>query len=141
MAEISIESNGRLENTAIYYNGEQVSGVKEIMLNIDENGSFDAILSYTGDDGRVYSKNVLIDFMDKLQTREPAFTEEEAASMRLLTVTSDGSLETTTVVRDGEEQSGIVSLFVDIKAPPETIFKAEITYRESDGQLTTEGVF
>jgi len=141
MPEISIESNGRLDNTAIYYNGEQVSGVKEILLNIDENGSFDAIMSYTGEDGRVYSKNVLVDFLDKLQTREAAFTEEEAASMRNLLIASDGTLETTTVVLDGMEQFGVVSLFVNIKAPPETIFKAEITYREENGGLTTEGVF
>jgi hypothetical protein len=76
-----------------------------------------------------------------LQTREPAFTEDEARHMQLLTVESDGDIESTVVARNGEEQFGIVSLYVHLKAPPEDDFKAEITYREDDGRTTTEGVF
>ena len=44
MVSISIESNGRLERTAIYYNGEQISKVKELLINIDEDGTFDSII-------------------------------------------------------------------------------------------------
>ncbi|MCO6466413.1 MAG: hypothetical protein J5I53_07350 [Bradyrhizobiaceae bacterium] len=141
MPELSIESNGLLETTAVYYNGEQLRGVRELLLNIDENGTFDAILQYKGSDGQMHTKNVLQEYLDNVATGEPSFTEEEAQSLRLLTIDSDGSLENTIVALDGEQQQGIVSLYVRIKAPPEIEFTAEITYREEDGQLTREGVF
>jgi hypothetical protein len=144
MPEFSIESNGMLENTAVYYNGEQLRGVKEVFLNLDENGAFDAILQYEGVDGQLYTKNVLVDFLENVATTPPTFTEEESQQMTLLMLASDGSVETTSVVLNDEEQLGVVSLLVHIKAPKEDDrpeFKAEITYREEDGRLTTEGVF
>ncbi len=141
MPELSIESNGLLETTAVYYNGEQLRGVRELLLNMDENGTFDAILQYKGADGEMYTRNVLEEYLDNVATGEPSFTEEEAQSLRLLTIDSDGSLENTIVALDGVAQGGIVSLYVHIKAPPEVEFTAEITYREEDGQLTREKVF
>lgn len=141
MPELSIESNGLLETTAVYYNGEQLRGVRELLLNIDENGTFDAILQYKGADGQMYTRNVLQEYLDNVATGEPSFTEEEAKSLRLLTVDSDGTLNNTIVALDGQEQSGIVSLYVHIKSPPEVEFVAEITYREEDGMQTKEGVF
>lgn len=144
MPEFSIESNGMLENTAVYYNGEQIRGVKEVFLNLDEEGAFDAILQYQGTDDQLYTKNVLVDFLENVATTDPTFTEEEAQQMTQLMLASDGSLETTSVILNNEEQMGVVSLLVHIKAPQEgerPEFKAEITYREEDGRLTTEGVF
>lgn len=159
MPEFSIESNGLLPTTAVYYNGQQLRGVKEIFLNLDEEGTFDAILQYEGSDGQFYTKNVMQDYLENVQLTEPMFTEEEAAQMTLLTVDSDGDIESTIVAINNQEQVGIVSLYVHIKAPtapegglfgffggkkeiperPE--FKADIVYREEDGRLTTEGVF
>jgi len=159
MPEFSIESAGLLPRTAIYYNGQQLRGVKEVFLNLDENGTFDAIIQYEGRDEQIYTKNVMTDYLEQVQLSEPLFTEEEARSMTLLTVDSDGDIEATTVAINNEEQFGIVSLYLHIKAPtapegglfgffggkkdiPERPqFKAEITYREEDGRLTTEGVF
>jgi hypothetical protein len=144
MPEFSIESNGMLENTVVYYNGEQLRGVKEVFLNLDEEGAFDAILQYQGTDDQLYTKNVLVDFLENVATTDPTFTEEEAQQMTQLMLASDGSLETTSVILNNEEQVGVVSLLVHIKAPQEgdrPEFKAEITYREEDGRLTTEGVF
>lgn len=144
MPEFSIESNGLLENTAVYYNGEQLRGVKEVFLNLDENGAFDAILQYQGTDDKLYTKNVLQDYLENVATTEPTFTEEEAQQMTLLMLASDGTIDTTSVILNNEEQFGVVSLLVHIKAPKEgdrPEFKAEITYREEDGRLTTEGVF
>lgn len=160
MAEFSIEGNGRLEKTAVYYNGEQLDGVREIFLNIDEQGTFDAMLMYVGTDGRSYTKNIFADYLENIRTEPPGFSEEEARQLSMLTVISDGDLESTVLVRNNEEQVGVVSLFVHIKAPsvPEggslraffggskqipdaTEFRAEIVYREDNGQLTTEGVF
>ena len=46
MRTISIESNGRLEKTAVYVNGEQVTGIRELLLSIDEEGTFNAIVSF-----------------------------------------------------------------------------------------------
>jgi hypothetical protein len=141
MPELSIESNGLLETTAVYYNGEQLRGVRDLLINIDENGTFDAILQYKGSDGGMHTKRVLEEYLDNVQTGEPSFTEEEARSLRLFTIDSDGSLENTIVAIDGVAQNGIVSLYVHIKAPPELEFVAEITYREEDGRQTKEGVF
>lgn len=139
MAEFSIESNGRIEKTAIYYNGEQLRGVQEIVLNLDENGAFDAVLQYMGSDKTVHTKQVFTDYLDDVQTMEASFSEEEAQSLRLLSVHSDGAIEGSSVFINNEEQNGIVRLYVHIKINEE--FKAEITFREEDGTLTTEGVF
>lgn len=145
MAEFSIESNGRIEMTAVYYNGEQLAGVREVMLNLDENGTFDGVVRYLGSDGDEHSKQIFSEYLENSQTREPAFTEEEARSLRLLTVESDGDIENTHVWIDQQEQFGIVSLFIHIKAPSGTSeppeFRAEVTYRNDDGTHSTEGVF
>jgi hypothetical protein len=139
MAEFSIESNGLIEKTAVYYNGEQLRGVKEVMLNLDENGTFDAVIQYATANGTLVSKNVFLDFLEGVQTSEPSFTEEEARQLTLIMVSSDGDIDSASVFINNEEQFGIVSLFIHIKPPSE--FRAEITYREDDGRLTTEGVF
>lgn len=139
MAEFSIESNGRIEKTAIYYNGEQLKGVREIVLNLEETGTFDAVLQYMGSDKTMHTKQVFSEYLDDIQTMEPSFSEEEAQSLRLLSVHSDGNIEATSVFINNEEQNGIVRLYVHIKVDEE--FKAEVTFREADGSLTTEGVF
>ena len=160
MAEFSIEGNGRIERTALYFNGQQLDGVREVFVNVTEDGEFDVLLMYTGADGQSYTKNVFTDYLDNIRTEPPGFSEEEAQSMNLLTVSSDGTLESTIVLRNNEEQFGIVRLYVHIKAPsvqesgglrswfggmksiPERAeFVAEITYREDNGELTVESVF
>ncbi|MBM4177791.1 MAG: hypothetical protein FJ211_00470 [Ignavibacteria bacterium] len=160
MAEFSIEGNGRIERTALYFNGQQLDGMREVFVNVTEDGEFDVLLMYTGADGQSYTKNVFTDYLDNIRTEPPGFSEEEAQSMNLLTVSSDGTLESTIVLRNNEEQFGIVRLYVHIKAPsvqesgglrswfggmksiPERAeFVAEITYREDNGELTVESVF
>ncbi len=160
MAEFSIEGNGRLEKTAVYYNGEQLDGIRELFLNLDENGTFDALMVYEGADARLYTKNVFTDYLENVRTEPPGFTEEEARALSMITVISDGDIGNTVVLRNNEEQFGIVSVYVHIKAPslpegrglraffggskniPEaTEFKAEIVYREENGSLTTENIF
>jgi len=147
MPEFSIESNGRIEKTAVYYNGDQLRGVREIMLNLDENGAFDAVVQYQGTDEQLHTKQIFADLLENVQTMEPSFTEEEAAQLRLITIRSDGDINNTFVYINDEEQGGIVSLFLHMKAPAQTSqdsrpeFKAEITYRNDDDSLSTEGVF
>lgn len=159
MPEFAIESNGRIEKTAVYYNGEQLAGVREIFLNLDENGAFDAIIQYQGEDGQMYVKQIFSDYLEMVRTREPSFDEEEAQSLHLLMVASDGDINTTGVFIDDVEQTGIVSLFVHMKPanntssgirgffggrpdiPEATEFKAQITYRNDDDSLSTEGIF
>jgi hypothetical protein len=159
MTEFTILSNGRMERTAVYVNGEQLRGVKEILLSLDENGTFDAILQYVGTDGQLYTRQMFNEYLDAVQTTDPTFDEEEASRMRALTVQSDGDIAGTIVFIDGEEQAGIVSLYVHMKSPthtsgglraffsgkkdiPErTEFKAEITYRNDDDSLSTEELY
>jgi len=159
MPEFAIESNGRIEKTAIYYNGEQIAGVREVFINIDEEGAFDAVVQYQGEDGQLYTKQIFTDYFEHVRMREPSFDEDEARSLHLLMVSSEGDLGTTVVYRDGEEQFGIVSLLVHMKPPTNTSsgirgwfggrkdvpdateFKAMITYRNDDDTLSTEGIF
>lgn len=160
MPELTIESNGRLEKTAIYFNGEQLDKIREIFLNLDESGTFDAVIQYLGSDGTVYTKNVFTDYLENVRTEPPGFTEEEAQHLQSVTLDSDGEITRTIVLRNGNEEGGIVSLFVHIKAPTveagggiaaffggkrnieeRPTFKAEVVYREDDGSLTTESLF
>lgn len=159
MATLIVESNGRIEKTAVYLNGEQLDGIRELMVNISEDGTFDCVLVYTGDDGTQYTRNVFSEYADHVRTREPAFTEEEASMLQQLSIDSDGSVESTTVAINDEPQDGIVSLFLHVKAPdtqkPTGIrrwfggagtkgraeFSADITYRNADDSLVTESVF
>lgn len=158
MATLGIESNGRLEKTAVYYNGEQIGGVKELYLNLDEMGSFDAIIQYEGTDKNTYTKQIFVDHLTNVQTRAPSFTEEDARDLQLLTVESDGDIESTSVFINDDMEDGIVSLFVHIKAgtspggiksmfslkkelPEHPEFKAEITFRYDDDEVETENIF
>lgn len=159
MRELSIESNGSLEKTAVYINGEQLGGIHQMMLHISEDGDFDTILVYEGTDKQMYTKNLFSDYLENIKKVPPTFTEEEAQFLRLLTVTSDGSLESTIVYIDEEPQDGIVDLLVQIQrggAPPRggissmfkkaepaerPTFRAEIQFRNADDSLSTELVF
>ena len=157
MATFAIESNGRLEKTVVYYNGQQLGGMKEVFLNLDEDGTFDAILQYEGTDKQIKTKQIFDEYLENLKIVEPSFTEEEAAELHLLTVDSDGDIEDTIVSIDDEELDGIVSMFVHIKSaenkngisaffskdkiPAHMEFKAEITFRNEDDTLETEEIF
>lgn len=157
MATFSIESNGRLEKTAVYYNGQQLGGIREILLNLDEEGTFDAVLQYEGADKALYTKQIFSDYLNNVKIVEPTFTEEDASELVLLTIESDGELDNTAVMINDEIQEGIVNLFIHIKAVKNksdvrslfksnsnietSVFKAEITYRNEDNTLDTEVIF
>lgn len=156
MAELSIESNGTIELTAVYYNGKQLGGLSEIFLNLSEDGTFDAVVSYSGTDGKEYIKNPFTDYLDNVQYREPSFTEEEAKQLHLLTIVSDGEIDNTMVYFDNEVVDGLVNLFVHIKSPKRAktlifsaakklvesaIFKATFTFRYEGDIIRTEEIF
>jgi len=160
MPSFSIESNGRIENTTIYYNGEQLGGVREIFLNLDEDGTFDAILQYVGSNGETYTKQIFNDHLERIVVTEPTLTEEEARSRRLLTVDSSGDIEDTLVLLDDEPLDGMINLLVHIKGnatsgergikaffktknevPEKEEFRAEATFREDDDSQVTERIF
>ncbi len=161
MGNFSIESNGRIQNTAIYYNGEQLGGVREILLNLDEDGTFDAVIQYEGSDRVLYTKKLFVDYLEKIRTTEPAFTEEEAAGLNLLTVESNGDIEETVVLMNDAPLEGLVSLLIQIKGgsggshsgglralfsgkeaqPSEELFRVEATFRNEDDSLSTENLF
>ncbi|MEJ5286791.1 MAG: hypothetical protein CH6_1665 [Candidatus Kapaibacterium sp.] len=158
MAVLSIESNGTIELTAVYYNGQQVGGLKELFLNLSEDGTFDSVIVYTGTDGLEYLKNPFTDYLDNIVYREPAFTEEEAQQLHLLTIESDGDIENTLVYYDNEMLDGLVNLFVHIKSPSRgqssitslfkkekpvegAIFKATFTFRYPGDIIKTEEIF
>lgn len=159
MATFAIESNGRIEKTAVYFNGEQLAGLKEILVHIDEDGTFDAIVQYTGTDEKLHIKNIFHDTLTNIKVQEPSFTEEEAKTLTQLVIESDGTLEDTLLLLNGEELDGVVSILIHIKsnkikesglkamfgAGREAVFNAdfqsEITYRNEDDSLDTERIF
>lgn len=158
MPQFEIESNGRLETTAVYFNGNQISGVKEIFLNMDEDGAFDAVIQYEGTDKVIYSKQIFSDFLPNLKIVEASFTEEDADSLRKLSVQSDGDIDTAEVFIDDEFAEGIKSLYLHIKGtetktglrslfnkktniPDIQQFKAYIEYRNDDDSIDTEDIF
>ncbi|HYF04113.1 MAG TPA: hypothetical protein VEC36_12090 [Patescibacteria group bacterium] len=159
MATFSIESNGLLESTAVYFNGQQISGIKEIFLNLDEEGTFDAIIQYLGSDNVLYTKQIFTDYLENLKTTEPSFTEEEAAGLQLFSIESEGGIDTAVVFLNEEQLEGVVSVLIHIKSggnqnkggirslfskpqiPEHDEFKAEITYRNEDDSLETENIF
>lgn len=159
MATFGIESNGRLEKTAVYHNGQQLSGVKEIFLNLDENGTFDAIIQYEGSDKELYTKNIFTEYLENLKIVEPSFSEEEAQELNLLEIDSDGDIESASVYYNNEQLDGLVSLYVHIKGvkptkssirqlfsgkedlPDHPEFKTEFVFRNEDNTLDTEAIF
>lgn len=160
MATLGIESNGRLEKTAIYFNGEQIGGLKELFLNLDENGTFDAILQYEGSDKVLYTRSVFTEYLTNVKIVEPSFTEEDAQQLQLVEIESDGNIENSIVFYNGEEQFGLISVFIHIKGAgvqksagikglfggktvqtAEAEFKAEFTFRNDDGSTETEEIF
>ncbi len=157
MATFSIESNGRLEKTAIYYNGEQLSGLKELFLNLDEDGTYDAIIQYEGTDKKIHTKDIFFDYFDNVKVTPAVFTAEEAKSLRLFTIESDGIIDNTEIFLDEEPLDGVVNIFIHIKPtenksglkslfnknsiPDLVEFRAEITYRNMDNTLETEEIF
>lgn len=158
MAVLSIEGNGLLEKTAVYYNGSQISGIKEIFVNLDEDGTFDALIQYEGTDKELYTKQVFEDYLNNIKIVSPSFTEEESKMMQLFTIDSDGSISGTTLFLNEEQLEGVVSALIHIKATKnesnflsflkkkdivesETIFKASLTFRYSEDVVETEDIF
>jgi hypothetical protein len=158
MATFSIESNGRLEKTAIYINGEQLGGIKEVFLNLDEEGTFDSIIQYEGTDKAIYTKQIFTEYLENVKVVDPTFTEEEAQELQLFTVESDGEIDNTTLLYNNEPLEGVVSIFLHIKAaqapsgglkslfagkniPDHVQFKAEITFRNEGDIIETENLF
>ncbi len=157
MAQFSIESNGRLEKTAVYYNGEQIGGIKEIFINLDEDGTFDGIIQYEGSDKKIHTKQIFSEYLENAKISEPTFTEEEAMALKLFTIDSDGDIEDTEILLNDEPLDGVVNIMLHIKGaetkkgikayfdksniPDHIEFKDEITYRNEDDSLETEGIF
>jgi hypothetical protein len=158
MATLGIESNGRIEKTAVYLNGERIRGLKELFLNLDEQGTFDSIIQYEGSDKNLYTKQLFSDVLTYIVTAEPAFTEEEAVNLQYLEIESNGDIESTNILLNEEPLDGIVSLLLHIKAVESekgtlksifsskkqiagAEFKAQITYRNEDDSLETEDIF
>lgn len=160
MRTISIESNGRLEKTAVYVNGEQVTGIKELLLSIDEEGTFNAIISFVSSSGNLLTKQVFTDDLSQLQRREAAFSEEEAMDLRSCAIESDGTLDNTSIFMNNEFIDGIISIMIHItidtvqrkesvfaklfssnRTLSETRFISEIVLRNPDGSESIESIF
>ena len=160
MRTFSIESNGRIERTALYLNGEQLSGINELFIHVDEDGTFDAVIEYVGSDGQTRVKQLFSDYLDKLKVAPPAFTEEDAQYLQLLTVESNGDVGDTLLYYNDVPLEGVVDILVHIRKgesnssglftslikgkkniPDDETFRAEIMFRNEDDSLELETLF
>lgn len=159
MLSISIVSNGRLERTAVYINGEQVAGLRELFISINEDGEFNSAIRYLASNNEEFVKDIFNEELSLIQITEPSFTEDELLALQTITVESDGDLDNTVVYWNDEAQEGIISLFIHVKAPSkekkqglsgmfgktntlaDSVCDAEITFREYDDSTTVEKVF
>ena len=158
MPELSIQSNGRLAKTAVYYNGEQLGGIREFYLNLEEDGTFEAVLQYVGIDKEFHTKQIFSEHLDNIKVTNPSFSEEEAGQLQAITIDSDGEVDDTGLWLNDEELEGVISLFVHIKTPEKKksrvgnifgsknengteICRAEITFRNEDETTETEIIF
>lgn len=160
MRTFSIESNGRIERTALYLNGEQLSGVREVFIHVDEDGTFDAVIEYDGSDGETRVKQLFTDYLDKLKVSPPSFTEEDARYLQLLTIESNGDVSDTVLYYNDVPLDGVVDLLIHIRKgesntsslftslikgkrtiPDNETFRAEIMFRNDDDSLEMETLF
>lgn len=157
MPTLTIESNGRLEKTAVYYNGQQLGGINELFLNLDEDGTFDAVIQYEGTDKETHTRQIFEGYLANVKVTEPSFTEEEAMELHRITIESDGDIDSTMLFENDEPLEGVISLLIHIKAVKsrngikslfggkklegEHEFRAEITFRNEDDTIETENIF
>ena len=160
MRTISIESNGRIEKTAIYVNGEQVSGISELLISIDEDGTFNTIISFEDQSGNIHTKNLFSDDLSLLKRKDPSFSIEDSIQLQVFTIESDGNLENTSLYMNEEFIEGVISIMIHLKAnfhkqkqtllsslfskkqlASEIYFQTEIVYRNSDDTHSIESIF
>lgn len=160
MRTFSIESNGRIEKTALYLNGEQLSGVNEVFIHIDEDGTFDAVIEYVGSDGQARTKQLFTDYLDKMKVTPPVFTEEEARYLQLLTIESNGDVSETLLYYNDVPLEGVVDILLHIRKgasntsslftslikgkktlPDDEAFRAEMMFRNENDTLELETLF
>jgi len=159
MRTITIESNGRLERTAIYVNGEQVTGVRELLISIDEEGTFNSIISFIDGRGIQVTKQLFTDDISQLQRKDAAFTSEESSQLQSFSIESDGELEQTSLFMNDEFVEGVISIMIHIKIETsqpssslfslfkkhrnvhQNLFQTEIVFRNSDGTQSVETIF
>jgi hypothetical protein len=142
MRTLAIESNGRLENTAMYFNGEMIRGVRDLMLNLDETGAFETVVQYKDASGKIHSHQLFVEHLEGLQTVSNDDLPEKGMELRQLVIESTGNIEETTVFINEEPQDGIVSLFLKLhKDGTDEEFSAQVTYRNADGSTATEDIF
>lgn len=158
MSTFAIESNGLLEKTAVYINGEQISGIKEIYIYLAEAGDFDTFIQYEGIDKNIYTLDIFKDELVNINIVPPSFTEDEAKELKLLTIDSDGEINNTMLYYDNDPLDSIVSVYLHIKSyaskssiysqislsktiPDIAEFVANITFRDDNDALLTEDIF
>ncbi|MFM7341058.1 MAG: hypothetical protein ACKO2H_13200, partial [Bacteroidota bacterium] len=97
MRTVTIESNGRIEKTAIYINGEQIAGIKELLIAIDEESNFNAIISFEDNIGNVHTKQLFTDDLSSLKRKDPTFSMEDSEYLQSFTIESNGDLQETSL--------------------------------------------
>src|SRR5437763_12328906 len=98
MGQLSIVSNGRIENTTVCYNGEALGSVQELMVTLDENGTYMPVIQYIGTDHKIYNRQLFSEPLDAVNVMGPAAEFEEAGDgFHELEVESKGDIESTQV--------------------------------------------
>ncbi|NBO70714.1 hypothetical protein EBV26_09570 [bacterium] len=160
MRTVTIESNGRIEKTAIYINGEQITGIKELLIAIDEESNFNAIISFEDNIGNVHTKQLFTDDLSSLKRKDPTFSMEDSEYLQSFTIESNGDLQETSLFIKDEFIEGVISILIHIKVDIQdsktgflssifdkkpkftnTMFSNEIVFRNPDGTQSIETIF
>lgn len=152
MRMLEIRSNGRLETTTLHLNGEQLVGVRELFIDLKEDGTFDAWLTYENADSQTLSKRLFSEYLEKLRVA-PAGEVTAPLAPRSLVIEGDGEIADTTIALDNERLDGLVELFVYLRRAQgggfwkwkregeHDEFMATATFRNEDGTLDHDTLF
>jgi hypothetical protein len=149
MRTLDIWSNGLIHQTILCFNSQQLVGVREFLLDLNEDGTFRVLINYEGADGEFRVKNPFTDHLVSLRTTSLA---DDDVPRSVLTIESNGTIESTAISFNQQELSGVVSLLIYMRRVREGVihwlrhgdrdeFVSEITFREADGRLTQEVLF
>jgi len=145
---LEIRSSGRLENTTVHLNGEQIVGVRELFLNLKEDGTFDNWITYESTSNEILSKELFREYLADLNVNAEGF----AAAGASLVFESDGNIDGTTIWRNEQRLDGLVEIFVYLRNVKtgwfkwrrdgqEDEFRAEAQFRNQDGSINGETIF
>ena len=110
--EITIYSDGKLSNTLIKIDDYVINFVESLIIDIDENGKFIAIIDYKAHHSNlIHTKNL---FSEELEDADFYKHNIDFYKGEKITLDSHGSVDTTEIYIEDKLQENVSSLYVHI---------------------------